>query len=286
MSTDPRSKYYESQRVKLHYVVWGDGQKPPLLLIHGGQDHCRNWDFVAERLIDRYTIYAPDLRGHGDSAWAIGGMYSIPEFTLDVATLVDLIEDAPLTIIGHSLGGAIALQYAGTVPERVHKLVSIEGWGPPLQEHRPAHRRMQDWIKEMRGIELRQPRRYPGLEDATKRMLEANPFLTPEMARHLTEHGAKKNEDGTYTWKFDNYVRIRSPYEFNLDDAMVIWSQITSPTLLVKGAESWAVDPEKTGRADVIRNRESVIIENAGHWVHHDRLDVFMSHVESFLATP
>ena len=284
MLTEPRSEYYESQRVRLHYVVWGDGDKPPLILIHGGQDHGRNWDFVAERLLDRYTIYAPDLRGHGDSGWAIGGMYSIPEFTLDVATLVDKIE-GPLTIIGHSLGGAIALQYAGTVPERVHRLVSIEGWGPPLQEHRPAHKRMQDWIKEMRGIELRNPRRYETLEDATRRMLEANPFLTPEMARHLTEHGAKRNEDGTYTWKFDNYVRIRSPYEFNLDDAMVIWSQISSPTLLVKGAESWAVDPEKTGRADVIRNRESVIIEKAGHWVHHDRLDVFMSHVERFLLT-
>lgn len=281
---EPRSEYYESQRVKLHYSVWGDSGKPPLLLIHGGQDHSRNWDFVAERLIDRYTIYAPDLRGHGDSAWAIGGMYSIPEFTLDVATLVDKIE-GPLTVIGHSLGGAIALQYAGTVPDRVHKLVSIEGWGPPLQEHRPAHRRMQDWISGMRDIERRQPRRYPSVEDATKRMLEANSFLTPEMARHLTIHGAGKNEDGTFTWKFDNYVRIRSPYEFNLDDAMVIWSQISAPTLLVKGAESWAVDPEKTGRADVIRDRQSVIIEKAGHWVHHDRLDVFMEHVEAFLSS-
>lgn len=282
---EPRSEYYESQRVKLHYVIWGEpGAKPPLLLIHGGQDHSRNWDFVADRLAGRYTIYAPDLRGHGDSGWAIGGMYSIPEFTLDVAILADKI-DGPLTVIGHSLGGAIALQYAGTVPERVHRLVSIEGWGPPLQEHKPAHKRMKEWIDGMLDIERRKPRRYPSIEDATKRMLEANTFLTPEMARHLTEHGAKKNDDGTFTWKFDNYVRIRSPYEFNLDDAMVIWSQITAPTLLVKGAQSWAVDPEKTGRADVIHDRETVIIEKAGHWVHHDRLDVFMEHVERFLAT-
>jgi pimeloyl-ACP methyl ester carboxylesterase len=282
---EPRSEYYESQRVKLHYAVWGEpGAKPPLLLIHGGQDHCRNWDFVAERLLDRYTIYAPDLRGHGDSGWAIGGMYSIPEFTLDVATLADKIE-GPLTVIGHSLGGAIALQYAGTVPGRVQKLVSIEGWGPPLQEHKPAHKRMQEWIEGMRDIERRRPRRYPSIEDATRRMLEANPFLTPDMARHLTIHGAQTNEDGTFTWKFDNYVRIRSPYEFNLDDAMVIWSQISAPTLLVKGAESWAVDPEQTGRADVIRDHETVIIQKAGHWVHHDRLDVFMQHAEHFLSS-
>ncbi len=284
--TEPLSEFYESQRIRLHYNIWGDldSGKPPLVLIHGGQDHSRNWDFVAEWLEDRYTIYAPDLRGHGDSGWAIGGMYSIPEFTLDVATLANMIE-GKLTIIGHSLGGAVAAQYAGTVPDRIEKLVSVEGWGPPMQEHVPAHRRMRDWIGHMHDVERRQPRRYPTIEDATKRMLEANPFLTPQMARHLTIHGANRNEDGTYTWKFDNYVRIRSPYEFNLDDAMVIWSQIAAPTLLVKGAQSWAVDPEKTGRADVIRNHKSVIIEKAGHWVYHDRLDEFMRHIEEFLAS-
>jgi len=282
--TEPRSEFYNSQRVKLHYNVWGDSGKPPLMLVHGGQDHSRNWDFVAERLLDRYTIYAPDLRGHGDSGWAIGGMYSIPEFTLDVSTLANHIE-GPLTLLGHSLGGAIVLQYAGTFPAKVSKLISVEGWGPPLVEHKPAHMRMREWIGHMLDVERRQPRRYPNLEDATQRMLEANPHLTPEMARHLTEHGANRNEDGTYTWKFDNYVRIRSPYEFNMEDAMVIWSQISAPTQLIKGSESWAVDPDKTGRADVIRGHETVIIEKAGHWVHHDQIDVFMNHVERFLAS-
>jgi pimeloyl-ACP methyl ester carboxylesterase len=143
---------------------------------------------------------------------------------------------------------------------------------------------MREWIGHMHDVERRQPRRYPSIEDATNRMMEANPHLKPEMARHLTEHGANRNEDGTYTWKFDNYVRIRSPYEFNLEDAMIIWSQISCPTLLIKGAESWAVDPDKTGRADVIVGHETVIIGDAGHWVHHDQLDVFMSHVERFLA--
>ncbi len=283
--TEPRSETYESQRLKLHYSIWGNPSdaKPPLLLIHGGQDHSRNWDFVAERLEDRYTIYAPDLRGHGDSNWSIGGMYGFPEFTLDVAVLADMIP-GKLTIIGHSLGGGIALQYAGTVPEKVEKLVSVEGWGPPMQEHRPAHVRMREWLGHMRDVERRQPRRYATIEEATKRMRDANPHLTPEMARHLTEHGANQNEDGTFTWKFDNYVRIWAPFEFNLDDAMEIWSLITAPTLLIKGAESWAVDPDKSGRAEVIKDHETVIIQKAGHWVYHDQLDEFMTHIERFLA--
>lgn len=282
-ATEPRSESYESQRVTLHYDVWGDGDKPAMMLIHGGQDHSRNWDFVARQLVDRYTIYVPDLRGHGDSGWAIGGMYSIPEFTLDIATLANRIE-GPLTMIGHSLGGAIALQYGGTFPDKVTKLVSVEGWGPPLQDHKPAHRRMREWIDHMHDMETRQPRRYESVEAATKRMMQANPHLSAEMARHLTKHGANRNEDGSYSWKFDNYVRIRSPYEFNMQEAMVIWSQIRAPTLLIKGSESWAVDPDATGRADVIAGHETVIIKDAGHWVYHDQLEVFMSHVERFLA--
>ncbi len=281
---EPQSRFYESQRLRLHYVVWGDGGRPPLLLIHGGRDHCRNWDAVALALRERYTIYAPDLRGHGDSAWALGSMYSLPEFVLDVATLTATLE-GPLTLIGHSLGGAIALQYAGVFPERVEKVVAIEGLGPPVLEHDPAPARMRHWIDHMHEMEERQPRRYASVEEATRRMLEANPHLTPQMARHLTLHGTRRKEDGTLSWKFDNYVRIRSPYEFNLQDAQEIWARIRSPVLLIKGAESWAQDPEKDGRARVIADRRSVIIEGAGHWVHHDQLERFLEVVREFLES-
>src|SRR5712692_1636730 len=219
---EPRSEYYKSQRIRMHYAVWGDGHKPPMLLIHGGQDHCRNWDFVAPGLVGQYTIYAPDLRGHGDSGWAVGGMYSLPEFVLDVATLASSL-DGPLTIVGHSLGGAIALQYAGTFPEKIKRVVAIEGWGPPMVEHQPAHARMRHWIDHMHEMERRKPRHYENVEDATKRMMEANPHLTAPMARHLTLYGTRRNDDGTLSWKFDNYVRLRSPYEFNVQDAQDIW---------------------------------------------------------------
>ena len=279
---EPKSEYYKSQRIRMHYAVWGDSQNP-LLLIHGGQDHCRNWDFVAQGLVDRYTIYAPDLRGHGDSGWAIGGMYSLPEFVYDISVLAAPFPK-PLPVIGHSLGGAVALQYAGTLPDAVSRLVAIEGWGPAQIEVQPAHQRMQHWIDHMHEMERRRPRRYATREDATKRMHEANPHLTPEVARHLTLYGTRMNEDNTFSWKFDNYVRIRSPYQFNLDDAKDIWSRISAPTLLIKGAESWAADPEKDGRTAVIQNRRSVTIPKAGHWVHHDQLDRVTEEMITFLA--
>jgi pimeloyl-ACP methyl ester carboxylesterase len=272
--------------LKLHYVVWGDEAKPPMLLIHGGRDHARNWDRVAEALVDRYSVYAPDLRGHGDSEWAVGGQYSMPDFVLDVATLADIIGSGEITLIGHSMGGGVALQYAGVCPGRVTKVVSIEGLGPRMMRmmRRPAHIRMRDWIAHMREFEQRHPRHYPSIDDAVARMEEENPHLSSEMARHLTVHGARRNEDGTYSWKFDNFVRTHSPYEFNTEDARDIWNQVRCPVLLVRGDESWTGDPEEDGRASAFHDYRSVLIEEAGHWVHHDQLDRFLAAVQAFLS--
>lgn len=282
----PTSHYFYSQRLKLHYVDWGNADKPPLLLIHGGRDHARNWDWVAQQLRRDYHIIAPDLRGHGDSQWAIGGSYSMVDYVLDVAQLLDAVQAFPITIVAHSLGGSIALQYAGVYPDRVTKVVAIEGLGPPpsMIRNHPPHERMQYWITEMQSLSRRHPRRYKDLAECIERMREANPHLSPDVARHLTIHGSYRDEDGTYLWKFDNYVRAASPYLYSMDDARHIWGRITCPVLLLRGTESWASDPEKDGRASAFQNYEFHNIEKAGHWVHHDQLDEFLKLVRDFLA--
>jgi len=281
----PTSHYYYSQRLKLHYVDWGNTEAPPLLLIHGGRDHARNWDWVALALRDSYHIMAPDLRGHGDSEWARGGQYAMIDYVLDVAQLLEQLQLFPITIIGHSLGGAIACQYSGVYPERVTQLVAIEGLGPPPGHIRrgPAYERMRAWIAQMRSYAGRHARRYESLEEAVQRMQEANKRLTAEQAYHLTLHGTYRNEDGTYTWKFDNYVRSQSPYEFNVDEARSIWQRITCPTLLLRGTESWATDPMDDGRASAFQQVRCVNIARAGHWVHHDQLQEFLRVVRVFL---
>ena len=281
--TEPISRYYWSQRLKLHYAVWGDESSPPLLLIHGNRDHARTWDQVAVQLKREYCVYAVDLRGHGDSQWSVGSQYSLPEFVLDVAMLGRELNRNPLTVIGHSLGGAVALEYTGVFPQFVKKVVAVEGLGPPMREPVAASSRMRSWIGQMQEFDTRKPRRYASLEAATKRMLEENPHLTLEMAKHLTLHGMRQNEDGTLGWKFDNYVRLHSPYEFNIAEAREIWNQIRCPTLLIRGSESWASDPEQDGRATAFHNYESVLVKDAGHWVHHDQLDAFMRVVWGFL---
>jgi pimeloyl-ACP methyl ester carboxylesterase len=186
------------------------------------------------------------------------------------------------------MGGSVALQYTGTYPERVLKLVAIEGMGPPpemLQRYVgvPTWQRMQNWIEAMEKLASRNPRRYPSIDAAAKRMQDENPFLSAEQARHLTIHGVARNEDRTFSWKFDNYVRAFGPYRFDLEEMKSIWSRINCPTLLVRGKESWASDPEEDGRLQHFQNARAATIDGAGHWVHHDRLEVFLRLVRDFL---
>jgi pimeloyl-ACP methyl ester carboxylesterase len=286
----PTSHTFFSQRLRLHYVDWGNPDKPPLLLVHGGRDHCRNWDWVAEALRDEWHIIAHDLRGHGDSQWSTDGSYTLAGYVYDLAQLIHQQRLAPVTIIAHSLGGVVALRYAGVYPETVARLVAIEGLGPPpavlaQRAARPIDQRMDEWIREQRGLAGRLPRRYASIEDAFKRMQEENPHLTAEQARHLTVHGVNQNEDGTYSWKFDNYVRSWLPYDMSSRDIQHLWSKITSPTLLLYGKESrWAGDPATDGRAAHFRNARVIGVEGAGHWLHHDRLDEFLRIVRAFFA--
>ncbi|MFP6705218.1 MAG: alpha/beta hydrolase [Alphaproteobacteria bacterium] len=285
----PASHVYFSQRLRLHYVDWGNEGAPPMLLVHGGRDHCRNWDWVAEAFRDEYHIIAPDLRGHGDSQWSMGGSYTMPEYAYDIAHLVDQKNMAPVTILSHSLGGMISLQYAGLYPDKVKSIIAIEGLGvSPLIMAKSAGKSINEkligWADELRKVSGRTPRRYASLEDALKRMQDENPHLSEDQARHLTVHGANQNEDGTYSWKFDNYVRIFRPYGLSPEEIRHLWSQITCPTLLIRGTESWASDPIEDGRFNSFQNANVASIDGAGHWAHHDRLDVFLDLVRSHLA--
>lgn len=282
----PEKRTYSSQRLDLNYIAWGEEAKPPLILIHGTRDHARSWDRTAEALIDRYCVYAPDLRGHGDSQWAIGGDYSIIDYALDIHALGEAIGRAPYTVVGHSLGGGVALQYAGAFPEKVAKLVTIEGLGGlgwSSGPRRPAHVRMRQWVESMRTMEGRQLHTYPDVASATERMVAANGHLSPELARHLTSEGVRPVDDGV-TWKFDNFTHAGSPYEFNMEDARDLWNQIRCPILILWGEESWGQRFPKGLDLSSFHDYRSHKIEKAGHWVHHDQFETFMRIVNEFLT--
>ena len=282
----PTSHRFISQRLALHYLDWGNSDAPPLVLLHGGQDHARSWDWVAQALRHDWHIICPDLRGHGDSAWSPDGSYSMPFYVSDLAQLIHQIGDAPVSIVAHSLGGAVALRFAGVFPERVRRLAVIEGLGISPLDHKPetpVAERWRDWIVERRALSSRTLRRYPSLDQAYARMSEANPHLSADRVRHLTIHGTIRNEDGSYSWKFDNYVRSMLPMGVTDEELHELWHNVDCPVWLVHGADSWAHHPGKDGRADHFKQASVTSYERAGHWVHHDRFDSFVADLRAFL---
>lgn len=282
---EPISHYFYSHRLKLQFWDWGQEGKPTLLLVHGGLDHARNWDWVARSLREHFHVYALDLRGHGNSQQAPGALYTLAEHLLDLTTLIEVINDYPIYLIGHSLGGSIVLHYSGIYPERVKKAVAIEGLGFPMGQrfNRPFSERLHDWIENVRKGEKREVKTYPDLESAVARMKEVNPHLPDEIAQHLTLHGTNWNSDGSLFWKFDNYLRFFSPYGTSRQDLAEVLGDITCPTLLFWGKESFFSNPEQDGITQTLKNYRLIEVEKAGHWLHHDQLDLFLAAATKFL---
>jgi pimeloyl-ACP methyl ester carboxylesterase len=149
----------------------------------------------------------------------------------------------------------------------------------------PAQQRIAEWIERLRNLSSRTARKYPTLEDAVQRMRDENPRLSAAQAHHLTLHGVNQNEDGTFSWKFDNYIRAWAPYGFSAAEIVDLWSRIACPTLLVHGADSWLSAPDKNGALGAFANAKSVTFPGAGHWVHHDKLEEFVDAAGRFLKS-
>ena len=143
--------------------------------------------------------------------------------------------------------------------------------------------RLRKWIEDRRKAAGRIPRRYSSIEAAFARMKEENAHLSDEQARHLTAHGTSRNEDGTWSWKFDNYLNVWSPTDIPYADQEALWEAITCPILLLYGTDSWASNPEKDGRIRHFRDARVIEYANAGHWLHHDQFDKFVADVKAFL---
>ena len=130
----------------------------------------------------------------------------------------------------------------------------------------------------------REPSAFQTIEEAAQRLSTRNKRLTPALALHLARHGVRQDADGLYRWKFDHHLRARAPYRLSPDDYIGLWSRITCPTLLMWGDESFLPDPEAAGLLAHFKQAELQKIAGAGHWLHHDRLDVVLASLRRFLG--
>jgi pimeloyl-ACP methyl ester carboxylesterase len=281
----PKSRFFESQGLRLHYVDWGNANAPPILLVHGGRDHCRSWDVIARSLQPDFHVLAPDLRGHGDSEWTKGGSYSLTEYVYDLSRLVRHMAAQRVVIVGHSMGGMVGLIYAGTFPEQVSALVVLDGVTVlPNAKSGPAHERIAKWVGQLDSLEEREPRRYRTIDEAAAQMRAHNKRLPPELALHLAAFGVRQNADDTYSWKFDPYQRARAPHRLSPEDHVSLWARIACPVLLLHAGESFLQSSETAGLANYFKRARTETMSGAGHWLHHDKPEEVLRAIRAFLG--
>lgn len=285
---NPESLFVDAQGLRIHIACWGEPDKPALLLLHGMRDHSRSWDWVARELAGDYRIYAPDLRGHGDSGWAQPGGYPLASYILDLDDVAIALGLSRFAIVGHSFGGAIGLRYASVFPDKVTDLAGIECVELPiLRDQRavpkPHPIRLREWIESERRRRTHGPRRYGSLAEAEERMRSENPGLSVETVAHLARHAVIANADGSLRWKFDSAARLRSPDDTDGRDLDEMLEAIACPVLLAYGTASWVPIPPRE-RLARIRQFSLVEFPDHSHWLHHTSREAFTGAIRPFLS--
>jgi pimeloyl-ACP methyl ester carboxylesterase len=276
--------------MRLHYLLWGDVANPPLFFVHGGRDHAHIWDAIAEAFAETYAVYVPDLRGHGDSEWSSASQYAIPDFVADLTALIEKIRlprgsQSQVTLVGHSRGGGIVLRYAGTFPERVSRVVSIDGIGRHTRWEVPAPSRLRAWIERRLEADTWKTRVYPNIEAAIVPAMRNNPRLNREQALDLARSGTRPTEGGVH-WKFDPRVRYHPAYDFGDEELKSFFAAIDAPVLLIRGDESHLGERNLSEWAKEFPNARAEIVAGAGHWVQHERPEEVIALVKHFLSEP
>lgn len=283
MGTEPEQRFIMSQRLRISYWDWGNAAAPPLVLVHGGRDHSRSWDRLAEAFREEYHVVAPDLRGHGDSDWSPGGNYGLPDNALDVVRVIEAV-GSPARVVAHSYGGSVCLVAAGAFPEHFSRLAAMEGTHSlnPLESETAGPGWVRRWGDRLRSFETQQPRVYPDLASAAERMKEANQRLPDEILPGLAGYAAKPVEGG-YIWKYDLWVNGRTSMELRRSELPAFWEAITCPVLLLTGGDSPQRRRQHVAPEQHFRDSRTVNIEGAGHWLHHDQPETVIRELRSFL---
>lgn len=261
--------------LRFHYLDWGRAEAPALILLHGFTGHARTWDHVAALLADRFRVLALDQRGHGDSAWATDGDYRIASMAGDLDAFTAALCPARFTLVGQSMGGRVAIAYAGAHPDRVERLILVD-IGPEIAP---------EGLARISTTVSRVPEEVPSEEDAYRLIRAAAPRYSEPLLRHRIRHGFRRLPNGRLGWKYDKALREQA--RAGTRDIPDLWpdlSRITCPTLIVRGAESDVLSPQIAKRMlETLPNGRLVEIADAGHTVPGDQPDAFLAVIRTFL---
>ena len=281
------SHFHPIRGLDYHVRTWGEHGAPKLFLLHGWMDVSASFQFLVDCLERDWHVIAPDWRGFGLTGWAREG-YWFPDYYADLDALLNLYQpDSPVLLVGHSMGGNIAGMYAGLRPQRIAKLVTLEGLGMRRTEPDAAPKRLTEWLDAQ--IEPPRFKPYAGYADLAARLKRSNPRLTDDKADFLARHWGHETAGGVEL-RSDPRHKAANPYLYRIDEAIACWRRITAPVLLVNGKDShipaWLKDhPEQFAeRKAAFRDLTETELEDCGHMMHHDQPQRLAQLIEDFLG--
>ncbi len=282
------SLYCELRGLRYHVRHWPGDPARRMVLLHGWMDVSASFQFLVDALEHDWDVYAPDWRGYGLTDWGRSDCYWFPDYLADLDALLERVEpESPVNLVGHSLGGNVACLYAGVRPQRIAKLVNLEGFGMAPTRPEQAPRRYARWLDELRdrpGL-----RGYADFAELADRLQRNNPRLTRARAEFLARHWGRESEDGRVVLRGDPAHKVVNPVLYRYEEARACWEQVSAPVLWVDTAHTdnlrrMGITPEQyADRRAAFRTLRYVTLEDAGHMLHHDQPEEVARLIEGFL---
>ena len=292
-----RSEFVPIRNLQYHVQVWGEPSpdKIPLVLVHGWMDVAASYQFVVDAFKQDHYIIAPDWRGYGQTASGGVDNFWFPDYLADLAFLLDhYAPNQPVNLVGHSLGGNVVMIYAGIRPERIRRLVNLEGFGMPATTPDQAPKRYAKWMDELKALHRGEMelKAYDSAAGVARRLMKTNPRLGEDKATWLASHWAKENAEGKWAILGQSAHKISNAQLYRLEEVLEIYKRIRMPVLAVEASDN-SLDLWWNGkftlaqyheRIKSVPNVEIARIDDAGHMMHHDQPEVLATLIERFIA--
>ena len=294
-----RTSFISLRQLNYHVREWGTPRpgQLPLFMVHGWMDVSASFQFVVDAMQQDRHIIAPDWRGFGLTDVGEVDTFWYPDYLADLDALVDHFQpEGNIDLLGHSMGGTVVSMYAGARPERIRRLINLEGFGLAATKPTQATSRYAKWLNEVKAARQGEMnlRSYPDSEAVAQRLIKTNPRLSLDKAQWLAQHWAKPNSKGEWEILGHPAHKVINPYLFRVEEMLAIYQSISAPVLNVEASqndlEKWWQGKYKLEefheRLKHIKDIQSVTIQDAGHMMHHDQPFELAQHIEAFLQQP
>ncbi|MDP2221198.1 MAG: alpha/beta hydrolase [Hydrogenophaga sp.] len=296
-----RSEFVPIRNLNYHVRVWGepDLARAPLVLVHGWMDVAASWQFMVDALEQERWIVAPDWRGFGltRATGPAPDSYWFPDYLADLDALLDhYAPDQAVDLVGHSMGGNVVMVYAGARPQRIRRLVNLEGFGMPATRPAQAPGRCAQWMDEVKALHRGEQalKAYDSPGAVARRLMKTNPRLAQDKADWLARQWAAPNAQGQWEILGDSAHKVVSAYLYRVDEALEMHRRITAPVLSVTASDDslsqwWKgrfTLAEHHERLRAVPHLDNAVVNDAGHMLHHDQPRVLAQIIEDFLARP